>query len=476
LCTALICALFWLDRDDSIHTSKALWIPTFWLFIGASRNVSEWMYYSGGGDTNSDYLGGSPIDRAVLTSVLALGVIVLIGRGKQVMTYLRNSLPILLYFAYCAISISWSDYPDVAFKRWFRALGDVVMVLIVLTDPDWLVAIRRLFSRIGFILLPLSVLFIRYFPDLGRGYSRGGSPTWTGVATDKNALGMLALLFGLAYVYRFLQLRKERREDETRSKGPIYAHAVLGVFAVYLLYESHSATAFACFFLALGPMLLTYYFPWARKPIIVNAMVFGGLGLAVSALFLGMGSGMVEDLGRNSTLTGRTEIWQNVLPMAVNPLAGAGFESFWLGSRLTKVEIAIDQTLNQAHNGYIEIYLNLGWIGLAFLAGILASAYMRILGSLRAMSPLASLRLAFFIVAAAYNFTEAGFKMMHPVWICFLLAAMILPEKKPEEEFHPFVAERLEKIRMPARQPVKTEVPVGVKLRNSRPAPVRSRS
>lgn len=424
LCMFVIWQLFRLNRERDVQTSLALWIPTFWLFIAASRNVSEWLQYGGGGQ--DQYLEGSPLDRAVLTAVLALGVIVLLRRGRRVGTLVRSNAPILLYFLYCGISVFWSDFPDVAFKRWFRALGDVVMVLIVLSDPNWLPALRRLLARVGLVVVPLSILFIRYFPQLGRSYTVGGSGTWTGVGTDKNALGMISMVFGLAALFRFLEVY--RGTSSTRTKQLIAQGAVF-TMALYLLWEANSATAFACFFLAGAPMVLTYRFRWARRPAYVNIMVFAVLSIAISALFLNLGTGMLQSLGRDSTLTGRTNIWHYAPGMVQNPIIGTGFESFWLGPRLKTMEDLIHQVVNQAHNGYIEIYLNLGWVGIVLLAIILFTGYRRILMDVRWMTQAACLRLAYFIVAVAYNFTEGSFKTMSPVWIAFLLSTMVIPEK-----------------------------------------------
>src|SRR5580704_11439709 len=137
-----------------------------WLFIAASRNVSDWLQIGGGG--SSDYTEGSPLDRTVLTAILILGAIVILARRGRMGPLLRSNAPILLFFFYCGISVLWSDFPDVASKRWFRACGDVVMVLIVLSERDWLAAFRQLLASLGFVLVPLSILFIRYYPDLGR--------------------------------------------------------------------------------------------------------------------------------------------------------------------------------------------------------------------------------------------------------------------------------------------------------------------
>jgi exopolysaccharide production protein ExoQ len=456
-CTFVTWQLFRLSREADVETSKALWIPTFWVFIAASRNVSAWLQYSSGGGSDQ-YLEGSPLDRAVLSAALALGVIVLLGRAQRVGMLLRSNFPILLYFLYCGISALWSDFPDVSFKRWFRALGDVVMVLIVLTDPNWPVALRRLLARVGNVVVPLSIVFIRYFPQLGRSYTTGGAGTWTGVGTDKNALGMISMAFGLASIFRFLELYREKKN--ARRTRPLIAQGAMIVMTFYLLYEAHSATALACFFLAGVPMVLTFLFQWARRQVIVHVMVFGALGVACSALFLNIGSGMVEELGRDTTLTGRTNIWHFALRMVQNPLLGSGFESFWVGPRLAEMERLIQQSVNQAHNGYIEVFLNLGWAGVALLSVLLITAYLRIASALRWGAPAASLRLAYFIVAVAYNFTEAAFKMMGLVWITFLLV-MMAPEAPLQGYSPPLGLDQTDDLGESKQEATRVVVPAG---------------
>lgn len=422
LCGLGIAVLFRLDRERKTKVTAALWIPTMWLFIAASRNFTDWLQMGGGGGS-TDYTEGSPIDRAVLTLILLLGVGVLFTRANRALQVLRANGPILAYFAYCAISILWSDYPDVAAKRWFRACGDMVMILIVLTEPDWQAALKRLCARLGFLLVPLSILFIRYYPDLGRRYSRGGRFFWVGVATDKNALGMMCLIFGLASIYRFLTVYREPK-SRTRSRI-LVAQGILLLMTMYVIREADSATAFSCFGLAGTLMILTFLFKWARRPLVLHGMVVLGVGIAFSALFLNMGSGLVQDLGRESTLTGRTAIWSSALRLVHNPLLGAGFETFWIGPRLRQVESDIHQGVNQAHNGYIEIYLNLGLVGIVCLATLIFSGYRRTIFAVRRQILAGSLRLAYLVVALAYDFTEGGFKMMHPVWIMFLFSIAI---------------------------------------------------
>ena len=118
---------------------------------------------------------------------------------------------------------------------------------------------------------------------------------------------MLCLIFGLAAIFRFVMIY--RNKEGVRKTRILVAQGALIVMTVYLLREADSATAISCFGLAGSLMVLTCLYPWARKPAILNLMVVAVLGLrAFSALFLGVGTGLVEDLGRDSTLTGRTSI------------------------------------------------------------------------------------------------------------------------------------------------------------------------
>src|SRR5258708_1111483 len=122
-----IVGLFLLDWDRSARTSKALWIPVIWLLIAGPPNTSECLQVQTPSEGGAAYLEGSPLDRNVLTGLIVAGLAVLFSRQKRVGELLRANLPIVLFFLYCGASIFWSDFADVAFKRWIRALGDIIM-------------------------------------------------------------------------------------------------------------------------------------------------------------------------------------------------------------------------------------------------------------------------------------------------------------------------------------------------------------
>src|SRR5260370_14807958 len=111
-----ILGLFWLERDRNSRVSGALWIPVVWMLIAGSRMVSEWLQVAPA-TTVDQYLEGSPLDRLVLGSLLAAGLILLVTRGTEVVTALRANGPILLFFSYCSGHGLWPAAPHLAFKR-----------------------------------------------------------------------------------------------------------------------------------------------------------------------------------------------------------------------------------------------------------------------------------------------------------------------------------------------------------------------
>jgi len=423
-----ILGLFFLDHDRKVVTSKTLWIPVLWLLIAGSRNVGEWLE-SGPPTAGADpYLDGSPVDRNVLSALIVLGIIVLVRRRRELVPVLRSNIPILLYFFYCGVSIFWSDYSYVASKRWVRAVGDLVMVLIVLTEVDVSGALNRVIARVGFVLLPTSILFIRYHPELGRRFSRwDGTMAWCGVTTSKNELGMICMILGLGSAWRFWAAYR-RRKGWCRTRQLIARGAILAM-VLGLMSKANSATSAACFLVAGGVMALTSRAAVACKSTLVHLLVVAAVSCSLYALFFDTGGVLVGTLGRNATLTGRTDVWRKVVGFVDNPIVGTGYESFWIGDRLERMR-TFDPDLNQAHNGYLEVYLNLGWVGIALIALVMIRGEGKIVHALFRDPDVGSLRLAYFVVGVIYNCTEAAIKMRSPVWIFFLLAVCAIPRSR----------------------------------------------
>jgi O-antigen ligase len=333
-----------------------------------------------------------------------------------------------MFIFYCAVSTIWSDYPNVALKHWIKSLGDIAMVLIVLTDTGGPEAVKRLLNTVGFILLPLSVLLIKYYPEMSRSYSPWeGTMFVSGVAEDKNMLGMICLIFGLGAWWQLLRTSSEK--NRRKRTGRIVAQGSVLATMLWLFRMANSVTSESCLAIAGCLMTLIYLVRAARRKAVIHVLVATVVCLSSCILFLGVGGGALHALGRNSTLTGRTDIWKGVLNFAGNPLVGTGFESFWLGERLRRMHASggFLAGLNESHDGYLETYLNLGWIGVGLLGAIIISGYRNIVRAVRQDRQMCCLQLAYFVAAIIYNFTEAGFKSMNPMWIFFIWAVTPAP-------------------------------------------------
>jgi exopolysaccharide production protein ExoQ len=428
VCVFGMLAVFLLDRDRKTRTSWTLWLPTAWLLICGSRPVSSWLQKTPVGSPEQ-LLEGSPIDRAVYTLLMAAGIIVLLGRQAAVVRIVRKNWPILLFVLYCAISVIWSDYPGVALKRWIKSLGDYVMILILLTDRDRMLAVKQVFARVGIMVLSLSILFIKYYPDLGRAYAAHWDATQfsVGVALDKNMLGMICMVFGFVAFWRVVHEWRGSRSDRTRL---LIVHGTLLVLAIRLLWICDSMTSLSCFGLTCVLVGATTFLKVVRKRLVLSLGVATVVLISASVLFFDLGGGVLQAMGRDPTLTGRSHIWEALLRVPINPVFGTGFESFWLGKRLERLwTIPIMDGINEAHNGYLEVYLNLGWIGVALFTALIATGYRNVLRALDREPEAGRLRLGFFVIAVIYNFTEAGIRSTDLVWIAFLLALIALPER-----------------------------------------------
>ena len=149
--------------------------------------------------------------------------------------------------------------------------------------------------------------------------------------------------------------------------------------------------------------------------------------LAAAELTFGISGRFSESLGRGSELSGRTVIWRALLGLHTNPILGTGFESFWLGERPLQLKGLWFFIPNEAHNGYLETYLTLGLVGVFLLVGLFVATFRKIRLELFRNFELGRYRLGFLAALILYNWTEAAFKTISPLWFAFYLIATDYP-------------------------------------------------
>lgn len=419
--------LFTRDRKLRPMTSSALWIPLLWIIIIGSRPFSAWF---GGGilvDSPDDYLDGSPVDRMFFLILIILGLMVVLKRRVNWRVVFSSNRWLFAFFLYCLISVIWSDYPFVGFKRWIKDVGNVLMVLVILSEKDPVQAIKAVFTRYTNLAIPLSVLFIKYFPNIGRYYNRWTwEPSYGGVTLEKNALGAITFICGMFLVWDLLQLHHAGNIRE--RKMDLLGRALLVIMVIWLMVMVNSSTSLVCLILGTGILIVI------RSPLVRQQVRYLGtyiLLLSVMMLLINFVPGvmemLVEALGRDMTLTGRTDLWSDVLREPIDPLLGTGYQSFWLGTRAEHMWEKYYFHPNQAHNGYIETYLNGGLVGVFLLFAMIISGGSSLKKELLHGSEYWMLRFSFLIVVPFYNWTEAMFNKLSLVWVIMLIALLQYP-------------------------------------------------
>ncbi len=426
LTIAFIVYLFWRDIREQRGVTGALWIPLLWLTIIGSRFASQWLDTFGLHQDSDDLEGGSQLDAAVFGLLIVLGLYVLNRRRVQLSEVIRNNRWLTFFFVYCFLSILWSDFPLVAFKRWLKVLGHPVMVLVLLTEPDPEEAIIRLMKRCAYVWILVSILFIKYFPEWGREFNTWtGASSNTGITFGKNALGVDCFILGVFFFWYFLKTWRMEKSDERRNELILIA-VFLGMDG-WLLDMARSSSSLVSFLVAATILVflgLRSVNPRYIGAYLIVAMVVG----MVAEEGFGIYSSVLQILGKDPTLTDRTLVWQDLLQMKINPIFGTGFESFWLGDRLKILWAKWWWQPNEAHNAYLETYLNLGLIGLFLLIGWFIATYRKARRDLIDHLDWGRFRLAFLVAVLFYGWTEAAFRALDPVYFAFYLIAMDYPK------------------------------------------------
>jgi exopolysaccharide production protein ExoQ len=422
------------DIQQKPNVTPALWIPTVWVFISGTRFFSQWLDTFGISLGGTSVEEGSPIDAAFFLVMTLLGVSVLVRRRIYPAQFVRHNPWVAFFLFFCLFACIWSDFPFVAFKRWTKLFGQVVMVIVVLTEPDPQEAVIRLFKRFAYVVVPISYLFIKYFPELGRGFdSWTGQGADIGITLDKNALGYDCMLILIVIVWQFICVWQQpgrilaRIPRTNKEFFEIGTDVIFFVATVLLLLDAHSKTSLVCTVLAI---LIAYILgiKWLKPERLTFYFLVAVIVVAVLAHFGFFTFFITQILHKDMTLTDRTQIWEVLLKWDINPIFGTGYESFWLGERREEMwrEFPILK-LNSAHNGYLQTYLDMGILGLIATLALVISGYYKARRSLFTNFNFARYRLGFWLAFLVYNCTEVALRTHSVPLFGFLLAVIDFP-------------------------------------------------
>lgn len=421
LCLTFIVYLLWADIKRTAKVSHALWIPLAWMMILGSRMVSQWL---DAGSLSASLEEGNPLDASVFSLLISVGIFILARRRVTVLRVIHDNPWLAIFFIYCGVSIGWSDFPFVAFKRWVKELGHLVMIMVVLTEVSPMEAVKALLRRFAYVLIPTSVLLIKYYPHIGRQFSYwNGEAMNLGVTTSKNMLGNLCLVTGLFFFWSLFAMW--RNKTRSMDKYGLFVHVLFLAMIWWLLTLSSSATSLMCLGVGIC-IIVAFELPAIKKNPKAGTLIIVGSAVLFFLLekAFNLNEVVIASLGRDPTLTGRSEIWGEVLSMVPNEFVGAGYDSFWLGERLKLMWAKHWWKPTGSHNGYLETYINLGWIGIVLLCFLIVAIFRKIRVDLLYNYDYGRFEMAVLIMALVYNLTEVAFKGTMLVWFILLLISV----------------------------------------------------
>lgn len=339
-------------------------------FAADGRLLTKNKDYAGQFSSNGDATGGT-LARVEQLLVWGLACFIMSAAFPRVARAAARHKSLSVFALLAFVSISWSPDPVDALRR-SVLFGLTLLFSLYLAeyyDPQEQMLLI-LFT--GVIAVIASYLAVFLLPGFGYGYEG----EWKGIFGHKNDLGMY-VIFLVSPVF-FLRLKQ--------SLVGIVAAGIVGLAAV-LVFMSQSRTAwllafvFACYVCAYK--LIARF--RRRDAVLLSAAVMSIAGVMMTFAVTQYDS-LLRLMGKTADLSGRFQIWKAVaFAISKHPFLGYGYGGFWDQSQgeSMNVMLAVGFPLNHAHNGYLNLWLQLGLVGLLLFIWSLVAATRNGVKSLR---------------------------------------------------------------------------------------------
>ena len=336
----------------------------------------------------------------------------LLHRASRIARWLRAMQWTLALSLLGVVSTLWSQFPSFTVRRSIPfVLAGLFGLYLAVRFP-----VRRQLSILWLALVILAIASIGMalcFPKLGLDSTAGHHMNWQGVFTQKNTCGRMMVL-ATAVVF-------------SKHRRTAFDLLSLALFVLVLIMSgSRAAWLIEAALLAVWCILILAKHMQDRGRVVLTAA-----GLCSLPILFGCGvaffSVLAPLLGRDATLSGRTGIWQHVWPFVLErPWLGWGYGAFWRGiqGEAFRVIAAVHFIVIHAHNGFLEIWLELGLIGLVLFLLSYLRAWRKLWPALRAGQIDHAMWMVFILfLVAAYDLDENTLLLYNGVfWVIYVTA------------------------------------------------------
>lgn len=384
-------------------------------------------------------LSSFKINDFVIAPCSFIGILILFNTcGPALRSINWNKLALIfIFYMFVGMSIMWSATPFSGFMRYIGlalvSFWSLYLVLRYQLD-EMLKIMILIFLSIGIISAFLGV----FVPHIGISYTYLEYGDWSGVYEQKNTLGRQMMLLILISTFMLINFKRDKL-------------AMFGlIIGIILVVMSGSRTAQGLSILGVFLIIVTHFI---QRPLFFSTILLGGSGVAIFFTY----QILVEEIpvflldvetlslmGVGLPMTGRIGIWQYAAEwIEKSPWLGYGYDGFWKlrqkldGSGVTSVWLPDD-----AHNGFVDVVLQVGFAGLIFFLGVyfffFSIAAKRSIGHASTHRERFSLFLLTFLLLA--NLTESYFlKATNVMQVLFnyviisLCVSFFKPIKKVDE-------------------------------------------
>jgi exopolysaccharide production protein ExoQ len=311
--------------------------------------------------------GGALVDRLIKLLIIAACMMFVLQRHQSVRRMsmqmkLITSFPILALLLYPV-----SQQPTRTISSGALLLAGVLLLYYIMSRYS-LDQVLELLLVLGTVTIVASIMFALALPQYGLDQMGEHSEAWKGIFSAKNYLGNMGLFFLTVAV-------------SYRGRTPFLRSLRLSQIMFCLIAIAFSRAATAWLLTAIYIVLLTVMkalHGFRKKDYFVVCLVLLVLFSVVAGVIVVWPDFLITLLGKDVTLTGRTGIWSAVTDsIAKRPLLGYGYQAFWLGleGESYRVILAVSWVLAQAQNGFLDVMLEMGMLGLVIVLLVFGFAF-----------------------------------------------------------------------------------------------------
>ncbi len=394
------------------------------IFFEKAFSVISWLFFCNALATLTGLPDPGGVMKMVRYGILAIALLLMLVRWKRTLRALSKGGMLWVLIGLMLASVAWSISPSFTIES---IRGEVLPMTFFALYFSSRFNIREQMQIVGITLgiaAIASLFFALAVPSVGRHVGDEFDGAWKGIYPQKNNFSTsmtmtMLLFFVLSIVNSNLQERRIARIGLSLS--------------VAMILLSTSVSGLIVFITMTLVVLLSRLFRWKGSRSILLLDVSGLILLAVGVVISGTWQAIVIGLGKDPTLSARTYIWTGSIEKIMQePLLGYGRAAFWRPDSVPAAEVGALASKgfvpSHAHNGFIDVALELGLIGFGiFLLGFLPSFGMALRRAYKAREPEDLWPFAFFCLMVVSNLTETVLMTRTSVyWVMYMTVFLSL--------------------------------------------------